>query len=93
MCNQAVSLVAAELERRGIATVTIQLLKEAAEKVRPPRALLVPYRHGYPLGAPADSSHQHEVIEAALALLEDSGLETPALVPYQDGYGQGSTKQ
>ncbi len=36
MCNQAVSLVAAELERRGIATVAIQLLKKVAEKVRPP---------------------------------------------------------
>ena len=30
MCNQAVSLVAAELERRGIATVAIQLLRNVA---------------------------------------------------------------
>ena len=38
MCNQAVSLVAAELERQGIASVAIQLLRVVAEKVRPPRA-------------------------------------------------------
>ena len=55
MCNQAVGLVAAELERRGIATVVLQLLREVAERVRPPRALFVPFRHGYPLDTPNDS--------------------------------------
>jgi len=70
MCNQAVSLIAAELERRGITTVCVILLKEIAEKVRPPRALAVPFRHGFPLGAPNDAALQTRVIEAALALLE-----------------------
>ena len=37
MCNQAVGLIAAELELRGITTVCIVLLREVAEKVRPPR--------------------------------------------------------
>lgn len=64
------SLVAAELERRGIATVTVQLLREIAESVRPPRALLVPFPFGYPLGAPHDPALQRRVIEEALALLE-----------------------
>ena len=48
------SLIAAELERNGISTVVLQLLRVAAEKVGPPRALLVPFRHGYPLEAPND---------------------------------------
>jgi hypothetical protein len=69
MCNQAVSLIAAELERRGITTVCVILLQEIAEKVRPPRALVVPFRHGFPLGAPNDPALQRQVIEAALALL------------------------
>ncbi len=77
-------LVAAELERRGIATVVIQLLREVAEKLHPPRALFVPFRHGYPLGAPNDPSRQHEVIEAALRLFEDSSLTPPALVEYRE---------
>lgn len=77
-------LVAAELERRGIATVAIQLLREVAEKVRPPRALFVPFKHGYPLGAPNDPSQQHEVIEAALRLFEDESLTPPALADYRD---------
>jgi hypothetical protein len=70
MCNQAVSLIAAELERHGIATVCIILLRFVAERVRPPRALVVPFRHGYPLGAPHDAALQRKVVEAALALLE-----------------------
>ena len=83
MCNQAVGLVAAELERQGISTVTIQLLREVAERVRPPRALFVPFRHGYPLDAPGDPERQYAVLEAALRLLEDPALEPPALVDYR----------
>jgi len=83
MCNQAVGLVAAELERQGIATVAIQLLRFIAERVRPPRALCVPFPHGYPLGAPDAPDRQHAVIEAALGLLEDPDLRVPALVDYR----------
>jgi hypothetical protein len=82
MCNQAVGLVAAELERHGISTVVLQLLREVAERVRPPRALFVPFRHGFPLDAPSAPERQHAVIEAALHLLEDATLSAPALVDY-----------
>jgi len=73
MCNQAVSLIAAEIEKRGIATTCIVLLREIAEEVRPPRALFVPFPLGYPLGKPHDPEGQRRVIEAALALLERPG--------------------
>ena len=85
MCNQAVGLVGAELERQGIATVAIQLLRFVAERVRPPRALCVPFRHGYPLGAPGDANLQHAVIESALRMLEDPALTPPALVDHTPG--------
>lgn len=80
MCNQAVGLVAAELERQGVSTVTLQLLRSVAERVRPPRALFVPFPHGYPLGEPNAPTRQHAVIEAALRMLEDPGLSPPALL-------------
>ena len=48
--------------------------REVAERVRPPRALCVPFRHGYPLDTPADPQRQHAVIEAALKLLEEATL-------------------
>jgi hypothetical protein len=73
MCNQTVGLIAAEFERRGISTVCIELLREVAERVRPPRALFVPYPHGYPLGAPNDPALQRRIIEAAFALLDRPG--------------------
>lgn len=82
MCNQTVSLVAAELERQGISTVLPILLREVAEEVRPPRALFVPFAHGYPLDRPLDPGRQHAVIEAALRLLEDPDRKPPVLVDY-----------
>jgi len=83
MCNQAVSLVAAELERQGISSVAIQLLREVAERVRPPRALFVPFRHGYPLDMPGDPERQHAVLHAALQLLEDPEHRPPTIVDFR----------
>lgn len=83
MCSQTVGLVSAELERQGIATVAIQLLREVAEKVRPPRSLWVPFPHGYPLERPHDAARQHRVIEAALRLLEGPA-GPPVLVDFSD---------
>ena len=88
MCNQTVSLAAAEMERRGMVTLVIGLLREVIERVRPPRALFVPFRHGYPLGEPGSPERQHAVIEAALRLAEDTTLEPPALVDYAQRYSE-----
>jgi hypothetical protein len=82
MCNQTVGLIAAAIERRGISTVAIQLLKLIAESVRPPRALLVPFKHGYPLGTPGDTFRQISVIKSALTLIENTSLIPPALEEY-----------
>jgi len=82
MCNQTVGLVAAELERQGISTVAIQLLRRVAEKVRPPRAMFVPFLHGYPLDQPSAPRGQCLVVDAALRLLEDPALSPPALVDF-----------
>jgi len=81
MCNQAVGLAAAELERRGVATVALQLLRFVAERVRPPRGLCVPFRHGYPLGLPGDARLQHAVLEACWRLLEEA-TAAPALADF-----------
>ena len=83
MCNQTVCLVAAELERQGISTVVLQLLRNVAEKVHPPRALFVPFKHGYPLDTPGDATRQRAVLEAALQILEDTSVTAgPVLRDY-----------
>ncbi len=75
--------MAAELERRGISTVTLALLREVALAVRPPRALFVPFRHGFPLDRPHDPARQHAVIDAALRLLERADACGPLLEDYR----------
>jgi hypothetical protein len=78
-----VGLVAAELERQGISTVVINLLRLVTEKVRPPRALSVPFRHGYPLDSPNNPKKQHAVLAAALGLFENQQLKPPAIVDFK----------
>ena len=75
-------LVARELEERGIATVCVMLLEEVAEKVKPPRGLLVPFGWGQPLGPPGEAETHEAVARAALALLERSDGE-PILERWQ----------
>lgn len=70
MCNQSVGLIASVIEKAGIPTTSVSLLREATEKVRPPRSLWVPFPMGYPFGKPNDVALQIQVIRQALALLE-----------------------
>ena len=69
--------------------MTLQLLRRVAEAVRPPRALCLPFRHGYPLDVPSAAARQTAVLEAALALLEHPALEPPALVDFEPPGGAG----
>ena len=71
-------LVARTLEQRGIATVCLMLLQEVAEKVKPPRGLLVPFGWGQPLGPPGEEATHEAVARTALALLERAG-DSPIL--------------
>jgi hypothetical protein len=64
-----VSLVQAELEARGIATVSLTVLPDITRRLMPPRALAVPYGLGDPLGAANDASLQRQILDAALALV------------------------
>ena len=70
MCNQSVGLIASVIEKGGIPTVCLSLLREVAEKVRPPRTLFMPFPIGYPLGASDQPELQHSIIGTALDLFE-----------------------
>ncbi len=69
MCNQSVGLIQRAIEYAGITTVSISLLREITEKIRPPRALFVPFPLGYPLSEPDNPELQTRVMRAAFALL------------------------
>ena len=70
MCNQSVGLIQSVIEKQGIPTVSITLLREVTKKVRPPRSLFVDQPLGYPLGRPNDAEMQREILVATLRLLE-----------------------
>jgi hypothetical protein len=64
-------VLARALETTGIATTSISMVREHTEKIRPPRALFVPFPFGYALGRPGDPDLQHRVLRAALELLAE----------------------
>ncbi len=53
---------------RPLLTASISLLPEITRKVRPPRALEVPYSLGFPLGRPNDPPLQRRILRALLRL-------------------------
>ncbi len=70
------------LERAGIATVGISLVREHTETVRPPRALWVTFPLGRPLGVPDDAPFQRRVVAAALGLLAET--KGPLIADYPE---------
>ena len=71
MCHQSVGLVQSVIERAGIPTVSITLLREVTERVRPPRALFVDRPLGFPLGEPHNGPLQKAITMSALALVSE----------------------
>jgi D-proline reductase (dithiol) PrdB len=77
-------VVARILEAEGFATVIVMTFKEAAEAMRPPRALYVRFPIGLTLGGPGEVAKQRVIIEDALEFLETA--DEPGslrLLPYQ----------
>ena len=76
------SALALYLEAEGLTTVCIALIREHAERMKPPRALWVPFPLGRPFGAAGDAEQQTRVVRTALELLNrDVG---PVLEDYPD---------
>ena len=75
-------LAAAELERAGITTAAMQFMREAAVDARPPRAVYVPFRYGFPADPANEPGRLLRMMEAALSLLESDRGGPPVLVDY-----------
>ena len=65
-------MLARALETAGIATVTVSMVREHSEKVKPPRTLFVPFPFGHAMGRANEPGLQHRVLHAALNLLDAS---------------------
>lgn len=68
--HQSVSLIARGLELAGIPTMTLAVLKEIVESVRPPRAALHAGALGSVAGKPGWPEHQRRILDEALRLIE-----------------------
>ncbi len=68
------------IEEEGISTTQISLIREHSEKMKPPRALWVPFHLGRPFGTPNKPDFQRAVLVKVLSLLEYE--EGPVLEDY-----------
>ena len=75
-------MLARAIEETGLPTVTIALVKEHAQRVKPPRTLWVPFPFGFALGNPDDPPFQQKVLSAALSLLSEN--DTPVLAEFSE---------
>ena len=78
-------------EGAGISTVSVALVREQAEKVKPPRALFVDFPFGHTLGKPNDPEYQHSVIASAFDLF--SRPSGPVLADFDGKAGPGELVQ
>ena len=70
------------LENEGIPTTLIALVREHVKKMKPPRALAVPFELGRPFGAPNNPEFQRRVLSDVLGLLERN--DGPILEDFPD---------
>jgi hypothetical protein len=75
------------LEREGVPTAQISLIREQTAAIKPPRALWVPFMLGRPLGAPNEPAFQRRVLSRLLALFERQG---PVLEDFPEDAPAGS---
>jgi hypothetical protein len=73
-----VGLIAREIERYGIPTVSISIQRELTEKTRPPRALFLRWPFGHPFGEPFNIAQQRWVLRDAFRALTE--MPTPGMI-------------
>ncbi|MGD2080148.1 MAG: hypothetical protein PVJ36_03320 [Nitrospirota bacterium] len=71
-------LVQREVEKAGIPTVGISIVREYTEKVRPPRSVYLRWPFGHPLGEPFNAAQQLTVLKMTLSAL--CSIRTPGMI-------------
>lgn len=71
-------LIQREIERVGIATVGITIVRAYTEKVKPPRSVALRWPFGHPLGEPGNRLQQRAVLLEALKALYQ--IKTPGTI-------------
>ena len=77
LCHQSTGLVARALELSGVPTMTLAVVKDIVESVRPPRVALHDGNLGVVSGLADFPEHQRRILDEALRLIEP--LDQPAI--------------
>lgn len=70
LCHQSVGILARAIELTGIPTMTLAVVRDVIEIVRPPRAALYDGELGSVAGRPNWPEHQRRILDEALRLIE-----------------------
>ena len=70
LCHQSIGVVARAIELAGIPTMTLAVVKDIVEFVRPPRVALYAGEPGTVSGMPDWPEHQRRILDEALRLIE-----------------------
>jgi D-proline reductase (dithiol) PrdB len=70
LCHQTIGLVARAIEAAGIPTMTLAVVKDVVENVRPPRVALYNGEFGSVAGKPNFPEHQRRILDESLRLIE-----------------------
>ena len=71
-------LIQRAIEAEGIPTISISLNRTITEKVRPPRALLVGFPLGHPMGNAFNRTLQRQILMDGLKFLKE--IENPGMI-------------
>ena len=72
-CQCATTVIARALEARGLPTLSMSVLLEAAEEAKPPRTCFLDFPLGCPAGKPHEAEQQREILRSALMAAPDFG--------------------
>jgi hypothetical protein len=64
-----VGLIQREIEKKGIPTIGVSIVREYSEQVKPPRTIFLRWPFGHPFGAPFNTVQQQVVLAEALRAL------------------------
>lgn len=64
-------LIQREIEKKGIPTVSISIVRKFTEEIKPPRAVFLKWPLGHPLGEPHNIKQQTTVLKKTLEALTD----------------------
>ncbi len=70
------------MEREGLATVSVSIVKEITLALAPPRAIFVPWPLGHPFGKAGNLEQQRTVLYDMIELLETA--EEPGVLIERD---------